>query len=72
MKANVVFIGKNINKSVFFFKKKFQHGRLKKAHFLAPSILNIFSQKFHGWVLWLVELIDAKGIGVAQPRGCST
>ena len=27
----------------------------------------IFSQKFQGFVLMLVELIDAKGIDVAQP-----
>ena len=40
---------------------------LKKARFPAPPILNIFLQKFHGVVLGLVELIDAKGIGVAQP-----
>ena len=40
---------------------------LKKAHFPAPPILNIFSQKFHGLVLWLVAMIEAKGIGVAQP-----
>ena len=37
----------------------------KKNHFPAPPILYIFSQKFHGSVVWLVELIDAKGIGVA-------
>ena len=48
-------------------QKKNQNGRLKKAHFPVPPILNIFSQKFHGLVLWLVELIDANGIGVAQP-----
>ena len=41
----------------------------KKAHFPAPPILNILSQKFHGLVLWLVQLIDVKniGLGVAQP-----
>ena len=55
MKPKVVFIGKKQN----------QNGRLKKAHFPAPPILNIFSRKFHGLVLWLVGLIDAKGIGVA-------
>ena len=36
----------------------------KKANFPAPPI---FSPKFHGLVIWLVELIDAKGIGVTQP-----
>ena len=29
--------------------------------------LNIFFQKFQGLVLWLVGLIDVKGIDVAQP-----
>ena len=55
-------------------QKKIQNGRLrkfkmaasKKPHFPAPPILNIFSWKFHGLVLGLVELIDAKGIGMAQ------
>ena len=53
-------------------KKKIQNGRLKnskwppqkKTHFPAPPILNIFSWNFHGLVLGLVELIDAKGIDV--------
>ena len=39
----------------------------EKAHFPAPSTSQYFSRKFHGFVLWLVGLIDAKGIGVAQP-----
>ena len=55
-------------------QKKIQNGRLrkfkmaasKKPHFPAPPILNIFSWKFHGLVLGLVGLIDAKDIGVAQ------
>jgi hypothetical protein len=38
----------------------------KIPHFQALPILNIFSIKFHGLVLGLVELIDAKGIGKAQ------
>ena len=38
----------------------------KKPRFPALPILNIFSWNFHGLVLGLVELIDAKGIGVAQ------
>ena len=37
----------------------------KNGHFPAPPILNIFSLKFHGLVLGLVELIDAKGISEA-------
>ena len=57
-------------------QKKFQNGRLKifkmadskKTHFPALSILNIFPESFKDWSLgYLVELIDAKGIGVAQP-----
>ena len=58
MKAKVVFIGKTKQKTIAL---------LKKARFPAPTIFNIFYQKFHGLVLGLVELIDAKGIGVAQP-----
>ena len=34
----------------------------KKGHFPSLPILNIFFQKFHGSVLGLVGLIDAKGI----------
>ena len=56
-------------------QKKIQYGRLKKLkmaaskkpHFPDPSILNIFSLNFHGLVLGLVGLIDAKGIDLAQP-----
>ena len=50
-----------------FLKKKLQNGRLKKLRFSKSTILDIFSQKFHGLVLGLVVLIDAKGIDVAQP-----
>ena len=46
---------------------KFKMADSKKARFPAQPILNILLQKFHGLVLGLVELIDAKGIGVAQP-----
>ena len=38
----------------------------KKLSFSILPILNIFSQKFHRLVLGLGELIDAKGIDVAQ------
>ena len=62
MKVKVFFIGKT-----WFFFRKNQNGRLKKAHFPALPILNIFLRKFHGLVLALVELIDAKGIDLAQP-----
>ena len=41
-----------------------------KPHFPAPPTLNIFSWKFHGLVLGLVEFIDAKGIDVAHLYGC--
>ena len=37
-----------------------------KQSFSIPPILNIFSQKFQGLVLGLVESIDVKGINVAQ------
>ena len=49
----------------FFWKKKFKMADSKKGHFPAPPILNIFSWKFQGLVLGLVELVDAKGIDVA-------
>jgi hypothetical protein len=39
----------------------------KKGHFSKSPILNIFLWKFNGAVLGLVEFIDAKGIGMAQP-----
>ena len=39
----------------------------KIGHFAKSPINNIFLQKFHGAVLGLVEFIDAKGIGMAQP-----
>ena len=39
----------------------------KKVMFLKSPILNIVLWKINGLVLGLVELIDAKGIDVAQP-----
>ena len=48
-------------------KKKIQNGQLKKAEFFKTDNSQYFFQKFHGLVLWLVGLIDAKGIDVAQP-----
>ena len=66
MKAKVIFIGKK-QKQKYFSEKKIQNGRLKKARFPAPPILNVFLQKFYGLVLGLIGLIDAKGIAVAQP-----
>jgi hypothetical protein len=59
----------------FFFFKEFKMADSKKLHFPAPPILNIFLIKFHRLGLGLVELIDAKGNGVAQLiwlRGCPT
>ena len=38
----------------------------KKLSFSKLPILNIFSQKFQGLVLGLVELIDVKGIDMAM------
>ena len=52
-----------------FLEKKNQMADSKKSHFPAPLILNTFSYKFHGLVLGLVRLIDAKAIIVAQPIG---
>ena len=49
----------------FFFEKKNNMANKKKYHLPAPPILNVFSKKFHGLVLGLEELIDAKCIGVA-------
>ena len=43
-----------------FFEKKNQNDQFKKPHFLPPPIPNIFSWKF----LYLIGLIDTKGIGV--------
>ena len=74
---------KGLDFSQIWSKKKIQNGRLrkfkmaasKKTHFPAPPILNICSWKFHGLVLGLVELIDAKGLGLAQliwSWGCPT
>ena len=71
MKAKVVFIGKKIKTNFFFEKRKSKWLTKKKLIFQlcleVTPILNIFLQKCHGLVLWLVGLIDAKGIGVAQP-----
>ena len=62
-------------KKIFLWKKKFKMATQKKPHFPAPPIFNICSWKFHALVLWLVGLIDAKGIDMAQcvwPWGCRT
>ena len=39
----------------------------KKLSFSTSPKAEQFPPKFHGLVLWLVGLIDAKGIDMAQP-----
>ena len=73
-KWGLIFVG--MKDFFFFFEKiKFKMVDSKKGHFSKSPILNIFLLKFHGSVLTLVGLIDAKGIDVAQPIwpwGCPT
>ena len=57
----------------FFLKKKFKMADSKKLSFSTSSKAEQFLPKFHGLVLGLVGLIDAKGINVTQPiwsSGC--
>ena len=54
-------------KKIIFEKNNSKIADSKKGHFPSLPILNIFFQKFHGWVLGLVGLIDAKGIDGTQP-----
>ena len=59
----------------FFRKKNFKMADWKKAYFPKSPILKNFSRKFHGLVLGLVGLNDAKPIDMAQPIwpwGCPT
>ena len=52
---------------IFFLKNKNSKCLTqKKTHFPDPPILKIFSRQFYELVPGLVELIDVKGIGVAQ------
>jgi hypothetical protein len=56
-------------------KKKIQNGRLKKAQFFKIANSKKKIVKIYGLIPWLVGLIDAKGIDVAQPtwlRDCPT
>jgi hypothetical protein len=56
-------------------QKKIQNGRLKKMSFSTSAKAEQFPQRFHGLVLGLVGLIDAKGINMTQsiwPSGCLT
>ena len=64
---NCVLIFMGIKQKIFFCKKKNPKWPFfKKGHFSKSPILKIFLWKFHGLVLGLVVLIDAKGIDVAQ------
>ena len=56
-------------------QKKVQNGRLKKTMFFKIANSQFFLWTFYGLVLALVEMIDAKGIGLAQliwSWGCPT
>ena len=63
----LIFMGKKQKKKFFSWKKKIKMADSKKVHFSKSPILKIFLWKFHGLVLGLVGLIDAKGINVTQP-----
>ena len=55
-----------MKQNFFFLKKKFKMADSKKLSFLTSPKAEQFSPKFHGLVLGLVELVDAKGIDFAQ------
>ena len=62
-------------KKFFFRKKKFKMADSKKLSFSTSSKAEQIPPKFHGFVLGLVGLNDAKGIDFAQPIrpwGCLT
>ena len=62
-------------KKNLFLKKKIKMADSKKTSFSTLPKAEQFPPKFHGLVLGLVGLIDAKGIDVAQsiwPRGFLT
>ena len=67
MKAFGLYIEKKQTKSFFEQPNNQKPKSKQKVIFRASPILNIFSRKFLGLVLGCVGLIDAKGIGVAQP-----
>ena len=54
-------------KKFFFFEKKFKMADSKKLSFSTSSKAEQIPPKFHGFVLGLVGLNDAKGIDFAQP-----
>ena len=61
------------SKKKFFLKKKFKMADSNKLSFSTLPKAEQFPPKFHGLVLGLVGLIDAKGINVTQPiwpSGC--
>ena len=67
------FHGDEAKKKFFFRKKKFKMADSKKLSFSTSPKAEQFPTKFHGLVLGLVGLIDAKGINVTQPiwpSGC--
>ena len=53
-------------KKQYFFEKKMKMADSKKLSFSTSPKAEQFPPKFHGLVLGLVRLIDAKGIDVAQ------
>merc|ERR1712051_898216 len=57
-------------KKKIFFKKKIPKWPTQKNLILPNGQFSIFFAKLNGWVLGLVELIDARGIDLAQPSGC--
>ena len=62
-------------KNIFSFEKNFKMAGSKKVHFSKSPILKKILWKILGLVLGLVQLIDAKGIDVAQTIwswGCLT
>ena len=56
-----------MTKKNFEKKKKFKIADSKKLSFSTSPKAEQFPPKFHGLVPWLVGLIDAKGIDLAQP-----
>ena len=57
----------NKAKKNLFLKKKSKMADSKQLSFSKSPILKFFLQKFHGLVLGLIGLIDAKAINSAQP-----
>ena len=71
----LIWIRMKQKKFFFFWKKKFKMADSKKLSFSTSSKAEQIPPKFHGFVLGLVGLNDAKGIHFAQPIwpwGCLT